>query len=187
MIAASELRAGAVLRIGDELFGVEAAEYHAGGGQQGAAVFAKTRGLRTRHLKEMRFHPGDKLDDVELDRRNMEFLYCDGSDFYFMDPDTFEQIALSEDVIGTGRKYLQPNMRIPVRLYEGAPVTIDFPESVELKVTSAPPGLRDRDTSAHKRVILENGEEMLAPQFIKEGDIVKIEVATGRYLERLRR
>lgn len=187
MIEASELRAGIVIKRDNELLSVIGAERHAGGGQLGGAVFAKARSLRTHHIKELRFHPDDRIEDVEVERRDMEYLYTDGTAFYFMNPDTFEQISLPKEVIGPYEKFLQPNVRIPVELYEGSPVSVAFPPAVELKVASAPPGLREHETSTFKTVVLENGLEVLAPQFIKEGDMVRIEVATGKYLERIRR
>jgi elongation factor P len=186
MIAAADLRDGMVIKIEGELYRVIEAEYHAGGGQFGGMMFAKARNLRTGHIKEWRFHPDEKLEDVILERQEMEYLYTDGEDFYFMNPETFEQISLPREAIGHRERFLQPNMRIPVELYEGAPVNVVFPEVVELKVVSAPPGLREHETSTYKTVILENGMEVLVPQFIKEGEIVRIEVETGRYLERVR-
>lgn len=187
MIAASDMRAGMVIRLDGELYSVVSAEYHAGGGQFGGTVFARIKNLRTNHLKEWRFHPNDKVEDVALERQEVEYLYTDGTDFYFMNPDTFEQISLPREVIGQREKFLQPNMRIPVELYEGQPINIIFPEVVELKVVSAPPGLREHETSTYKTVVLENGMEVLVPQFIKEGEIVRIEVETGKYLERVKK
>lgn len=187
MIEASELRAGTAVKLNGEIYSVVSAEYHAGGGQFGGMVFVKVKGLRTKHVKELRFHPDDKLEDVELEHKEMEYLYADGAEFYFMNPDTFEQISLPKEAIGPYERFLQPNMRVPVELFEGTPIRLVFPEAVELKVVSAPPGLREHETATYKSVVLENGLEVLAPQFIKEGDIVKIEVATGKYLERVRR
>jgi elongation factor P len=187
MIVASEMRAGMVIRLDGELYTVVSAEYHAGGGQFGGTVFARIKNLRTNHLKEWRFHPNDKVEDVTLERQEVDYLYTDGTDFYFMNPETFEQISLPREVIGQREKFLQPNMRIPVELYDGQPINIIFPEVVELKVVSAPPGLREHETSTYKTVILENGMEVLVPQFIKEGEVVRIEVETGKYLERVKK
>jgi elongation factor P len=187
MIVASEMRAGMVIRLDGELYSVVSAEYHAGGGQFGGTVFARIKNLRTNHLKEWRFHPNDKVEDVTLERQEVDYLYTDGTDFYFMNPETFEQISLPREVIGQREKFLQPNMRIPVELYDGQPINIIFPEVVELKVVSAPPGLREHETSTYKTVILENGMEVLVPQFIKEGEVVRIEVETGKYLERVKK
>jgi elongation factor P len=150
-------------------------------------VFARVKNLKTGHIRELRLHPGDRLEEVALDHKEMEYLYADGVAFYFMDPDTFEQISLPAETIGAYEKFLQPNMRIPVALYEGEPLTIAFPHAVELSVTSAPPGVHEHATSTFKTATPENGMEVLVPQFIKEGDTVRIEVASGKYLERVRR
>lgn len=187
MITASELRAGTVFRMGGELLAATDVEYRAAAGKFGSLVFVKAKVLKTQHLKELRFHPEDKIEDVELERRAMEYLYTDASGFYFMNPDSFEQIRLPREAIGPLERFLRPNMRIPVELHEGEPVRVVFPEAVELTVASAPPGLKEHEGTPFKTVVLENGMEVLAPQFIKEGDRVRIDVATGKYLERVRR
>ncbi|WP_028220430.1 elongation factor P [Paraburkholderia oxyphila] len=187
MVEASGLKSGMVVMLEGELHCVASAEYHAGGGQHGSAVFAKVRILKTGHTRELRLHPGDRLEEIALDHKEMEYLYTDGVAFYFMDPDTFEQISLPSETIGAYEKFLQPNMRIPVALYEGEPVDIAFPPAVELNVVSAPPGLHEHATSTFKTATLQNGMEVLVPQFIKEGDTVRIEAASGKYLERVRR
>lgn len=186
MLAASELKTGTVIKLDNELFSATSVDYHEGSGQFATMVFVKLRGLTTHHVKELRLHPNDKFEDVVLERQEMEYLYKDDTGFWFMNPDTFEQIGLPREAIGDYEKFLQPNMRIPVELYEGSPVNIVFPEAVELTVVSAPPGLREHETSTYKPVILENGMEVLAPQFIKDGDMIKVETATAKYLERVR-
>lgn len=186
MITATEIRAGMTIKLQDELYRVISAEYHAGGGKLGGVMYAKARNLHTNNIKEWRLHPNEKVEDVLIDRREMEYLYTDGEQFYFMDPETFEQISLPKQAIGDREKFLQPNMRIPLELYQDQPVNVVFPETVDLKVITAPPGLREHETSTYKTVILENGMEVLVPQFIKEGEVVRIEVETGKYLERVR-
>jgi elongation factor P len=186
MITASEVRAGMAIKREGELYSVISADYHAGSGQFGGVMFARLKNLRTQNFKEVRLHPNEKVEDVQLERQEMEYLYTDGGDFYFMNPETFEQISLPKEAIGPREKFLQPNMRIPVEMYEGNPINVIFPEIVELKVVSAPPGLREHETATYKTVILENGMEVLAPQFIKEGEVVRIEVASGKYLERVK-
>lgn len=187
MLVASELRVGAVIKLEGELFIATGVDHHTSGGQFGSMVFVKARSLKTHGVKELRLHPHDKLEEAELQRQDMEYLYTDGVAFYFMHPETFEQISLPREAIGQYEKFLQPNMRLPVMLHEGSPVSVLLPEFVELKVVTAPPGLREHETATYKSVLLENGMEVLVPQFIKEGDLVKIEAATGKYLERIRR
>jgi elongation factor P len=187
MVEASGLRPGMVVVLEGELHSVAYAGYHAGGGQQGSAVFARVKNLKTGHIRELRLHPSDKLEEVALDHMEMEYLYTDGVAFYFMNPDTFEQISFPSDTIGAYEKFLQPNMRIPVQLYDGEPITIAFPPAVELSIVSTPPGLHEHETSTFKTAMLENGMEVLVPQFIKEGDTVRVEVASGKYLEGTRK
>jgi elongation factor P len=188
MIEATELKAGMIIRHEGELHSVVSAEYHTGTGKFASVVFATVRHLGTGHVRELRLHTTDKLEDVELERREMEYLYEDGGECYFMNPETFEQIGVPFEAIGPGRRFLRPNMRVPVTLHEGRVVSVAFPQAVQLKVVTAPPGLRGEEGAAtYKTVVLENGMEVLAPQFIKEGDVVKVEVATGKYLERVRR
>ena len=94
MVEASELKPGMVVMLEGELHSVVSAGYHAGGGQQGSAVFTKVKNLKSGHVKELRLHPHDKLEEVALDNLEMEYLYTDGVAFHFMNPDTFEQISL---------------------------------------------------------------------------------------------
>jgi elongation factor P len=187
MITASDVKAGMAIRLEGELYSVITAEYHAGSGQFGGTVFLRLKNLRSKHLKEWRVHPNDKLEDVSLERRDMEYLYSDGDDLYFMDPNTYDQINLPRETIGHREKFLQPNMCIPLELYDGQPISVIFPEIVEQKVVTAPPGLREHESSTYKTVTLENGMEVLVPQFIKEGEVVRIEVETGKYVERVKR
>lgn len=122
MIEASGLKSGVVVMLEGELHSVASAGYHAGGGQQGSAVFAKFKNLKTGHVKALRLHPDDKLEEVALEHKVMEYLYTDGValySLYFMNPDTFEQISLPSETMGAYEKFLQPNMRILVQLYEG--------------------------------------------------------------------
>jgi elongation factor P len=187
MIEATKLKAGTVIRVEADLYDVVAAEYHAGGGKMGGAVFVRAKNLKTGHLRELRFRPDERLEDVELERRQLEYLYADGGELCFMNPDTFEQIGLAKEAIGVSEKFLVPNMRVAAQFHEGRLVGVVFPAAVELRVVTAPAPLHEHDVTTYKTVVLENGLEVLAPQFIKEGDLVKIEVATGKYLERVRR
>lgn len=187
MISASELRPGMAIRRDNELFTVTVVDHHLSGGQLGSMVFVQARSLAAGHAREWRLHTTDKIEDVTLERLEMEYLYADGSGYYFMNPETFEQLSLSREAIGAYEKFLQPNQRVPVELDEGRPVKVVFPDFAELRVVSAPPPLHEHETSTFKTVVLDNGMEALAPQFIREGDVLRIEVASGRYVERVRR
>ncbi|RMG50059.1 MAG: elongation factor P [Acidobacteria bacterium] len=186
MITAGEIREGMTLKINGDLYRVIDATLHVGGGKMGTTVVVKMRHMATGHVREQRFAPTEKVEDVLLEKRTMEYLYTDGEAFYFMNPETFEQVSLPKEAIGHLDKFLQPNMHISLEFYGDQPVNVLFPDVVELKVVSTPAGLHERDITTPKPATLENGMEVLVPQFIKEGDIVRIDVATGKYLERVK-
>lgn len=186
MITAGDIREGMTLKINGDLYRVIDATLHVGGGKMGTTVVVKMRHMATGHVREQRFAPAEKVEDVPLEKRTMEYLYTDGEAFYFMNPETFEQVSLPKEAIGHLEKFLQPNMQIPLEFYGDQPVNVLFPEVVELKVVSTPAGLHERDITTPKPATLENGMEVLVPQFIKEGDVVRIDVATGKYLERVK-
>src|SRR5438093_11291885 len=108
MVEAAYLKAGMILRLNGELYRVVSAEYHAGGGKMGGTSHAKLRNLHTGTFWERRFRPDEKLENVDLQRVTMEFIYQEGDDYYFMDPNTFEQISLAKDLVGPGEKFLRP-------------------------------------------------------------------------------
>lgn len=186
MLVASALKMGSVIRREGELFRVLEVAHHGGSGQFAGFIALKLKSLRTGHVKEIRLAADDKVEDVELIRKDLEYLYEDEESFVFMDSETYEQYSLPKDVLGKKSVFLSPNARLPVEFWEDRPVNVIFPDVVELKVVSAPPGLRDMETSTYKTATLENGMEALVPQFIETGDIVRIETETGRYIERVR-
>ncbi|MBI4472933.1 MAG: elongation factor P [Acidobacteria bacterium] len=186
MIEATELRTGTVLQFEGELHRVVEAAYHAGGGKLTGVVHARLRNLRTGTLIERRFRPDDRVNRVDLERSNWQFLYDDGTDFYFMNPQTYEQIGLPRSLLGEASRFLQPEMAVSIETYDGRPVNVVFPEAVDLRVTATAQPAHQQQTSTLKSATLENGLEVLVPLFIKEGDSVRVEVSSGKYLERAR-
>lgn len=187
MIPAAELRAGTAFLHGGELLLAAEADYRVAAGKFGSIVFVKAKALRTGHLRALRFHPDDKIEDVALERRQMTYLYAEGDSFTFMDPESFEQVSFDRAAIAPLDRYLHTGVSVAVEFDADEPLRVVFPEAVELAVVSAPPGLKEHEGTPFKTVVLENGMEILAPQFVKEGDHVRVEVATGKYLERVRR
>jgi elongation factor P len=115
----------------------------------------------------------------------MEYIYVDGDDYYFMDSQTYEQIALREDLLGDATLYLLPNIRVTVNFYENKPVSVELPQSVELKVTETEPVMKTATvTSSYKPAILETGLKTQVPPFISEGETIRIDTSDGKYLER---
>lgn len=183
---ASELRAGTVLRLEGEFYRAVDASFHAGGGQLGGVVHAKLLNLRTRGTVERRFRPDERLDPVDVDRARWQFIYADGDDYYFMNPENFEQVPIAGAMLGTARAFVHAGMEVTIESFEGRPLYVVLPEAVELRVAETAEPTHQRDTNAMKTAKLDNGMEVLVPLFIKTGDLVRVDTATGKYLERAR-
>jgi elongation factor P len=186
MIIASQLRPGTVLKFGEDLLKVIESTFHVGQGKMPGSVHAKLRNIRKGTFKELRWRPEERLEDVQLDKQDMEFLYSDADSVTFMNPTTFDQVSVPLESIGAAEKYLKPEMEVPVEFYEGQPVSIVFPAIVEVKVEATASPTHQQQDNTFKYATLENGVETMVPQFIKQGEIVRVEVATGKYLDRVR-
>jgi elongation factor P len=187
MKPATDLRAGMVIRLSGETFRVLEAEYHAGGGKMHGAVHARLRRLDSPHFTERRFRPDERFEELPLERRPMQFLYADADDCTFMDPESYEQVTISREAVGPFQPFLAPEQTLQVEFLEGEPVNVIAPADVTLRVEAAPEPLHGHDDSnVFKAATLENGMEVQVPQFIKTGDLVKISVESGKYLERVK-
>jgi elongation factor P len=186
MVIASQLRPGTVLKIGGDIFKVIESTYHVGQGKMPGSVH--TRGLHVMKgtWKEFRFRPEEKLEDAQLVKQTMEFLFSDADSVTFMNPESFDQVSIPREAIGKATQYLRPEMRVPVEFYAGEPVSIDFPPIVEVKVASTAQPVHQQQDNTFKEATLDNGLEILVPQFIKNGETIRVEVATGKYVDRVR-
>lgn len=187
MISASNLKTGTILRIDKNLYKVITAEYHLGGGKMGGLVHVKLKDVRSGLFLDRKFKPEERLDDVELDRKTMEFLYKDAEGYYMMDPDSYEQIQLNPDLMLIYDLFLQPNMRVPVEFLDGEPLNVLFPEWVELEVISTPPSLSSLQDEVFKPATLSNGMQIQVPQFIKVKDVVRVSISSKKYMERAKK
>jgi elongation factor P len=187
MVPASDLKTGMILQFEKNLYKVLATEYHMGGAKMGGLIHVKLKDVRSGLLLDKKFRPNEKLDNVELDRKTMEFLYEDSGGYYMVDPDSYEQIQLSRNLMETFHPFLQPNMRLPVEFLDGEPVNVLFPEWVALEVTSTPTSLGSLQDEVYKPATLSNDMEIQVPQFIKVGDVLKVNVASKKYIERAKR
>jgi elongation factor P len=184
MVIASELRSGMVIRIEGQVHKVTEVESKAGAAKMGGVVKAKLINIKSGRLWEPHFRPQERLEDVELERQMMEFLFTEGENCTFMRPDTFEQTEVPAGILGTAKEFLQPGMEVPIEFFEGEPVSAQLPESAEVRVArTATPSHSQRD-SAWKEAILENGISIRVPLFIGPGENVRVDVKTGRYIER---
>jgi elongation factor P len=187
MVNASDLRTGMVIKIGDEPFSVVEAAYHIGQGKMPGSVHAKLRDVLKGTAKELRFRPEERLEETALEKREMEYLYSDADFATFMDPQNFEQVSIPLETIGPGRTFLKTEMTVPVEFYNGQPVSVLLPQTVELAVETTVQPVHQQQDNVFKSATLENGMEVMVPQFIAPGEVVRVEVATGKYVERLRK
>ncbi len=150
-----------------------------------AFVQASLRSLRTGKSSDVRFSSTERIDVVPMMVRKMEFSYKDGEDFVFSDPETYETVTLSPELVGDAKLYLVENGPVTVTFVEDKAVSVELPSSVILAVKDAPEGIRgDSANNVQKTVILETGISVQAPLFIKTGEKIKIDTRTGKYMER---
>jgi len=186
MINATQLRKGMIIKLEGELYRVVEA-VHIAPGNWKACVQTKLRHLKNQNLIDYRFRSEDRVEQAILEEVPMEFLYRDGSDFVFMNLETFEQLSLNEELIGDAVNYLVPNVVFTIEMHEGKPVGVKPPITVDLKVIKTEPYLKGATQSASgKPATLETGLTVTVPQFIKEGDIVRIDTREDKYVERVK-
>jgi elongation factor P len=148
-------------------------------------VQATLRSIRTGKSSDVRFSSTEKIDVVPMMTRKMEFSYKDVEDFVFSDPDNYETVTLSADLVGDAKDYLVENAQVTVTFVDDKAVSIELPSSVVLTVSDAPEGVRgDSANNVQKAIILETGITVQAPLFIKTGEKIKVDTRTGKYMER---
>ena len=184
MVLASQMRAGLAIRYEGQTYKVLVADYHPGQGKMGGATHARLKNLSSGALWEHSFRADLKLEDLPIGKQNMTFLYSDAGRFYFMNPDSFEQVEIEADLIGKQGALLQPDMQVIVEFVEDAPASVVFPEILEVRVAETAPPVHAQQDSTWKTALLENGAEIMVPQFIKVGDLIRLDVANLKYMER---
>ncbi len=150
-----------------------------------AFVQASLRSLRTGKTADLRFSSTEKIEVIPMITKRMEFSYKDGTDFVFSDPETYETVTLTPELVGDAKNYLVENGSVTMTFVEDKAVSIELPPSVVLKVADAPEGVRgDSANNVQKIVTLETGVNVQAPLFIKTGEMIKVDTRTGKYMER---
>jgi elongation factor P len=184
MISATQLRPGMVVKFNNELYSVFSMTHRTPGNLRGF-VQAKMRSLRTGTMMEHRFSSEDKVERATLEEQEMEYLYDDGEYYYFMDTQTFEQMHLMKDLLGDAVNYLIPQLKVKVEFYEGKPMSVELPASVDLTVIETEPGLKGATVSnVTKPAKTETGLVVQVPPFIVEGEKIRVNTSEGAYLER---
>lgn len=181
---ANDLRPGMVIQHNGELFSIHRAEHRTPGNLR-AFVQARMRNIRTGALIDHRFRSTDDVERVVLDEVEMQYLYADGDSFCFMNTSNYEQIHLHKDIVADRAAYLVPDVMLQVEFFEGRPVDIQLPATVDLKVVETEPGMKGASaTNVTKAAKLETGLIVQVPPFITEGEKIRVDTAEGTYLER---
>ena len=185
MPSANDIRKGNVIKYNNEPHIVLDTQHRTPGNLR-AFVQAKIRNLRNGRSADVRFTSTESIEVLMTDKQSLEYSYFDRGMYCFMNPETFETIELSEEMVGDKKNYLVPNGSIDVLFVDGAPVEIELPSTVALKVTESPEGLRgDTASNVQKPATLETGKQIQVPLFITTGERVKVDTRTGEYLGRV--
>jgi elongation factor P len=186
MITASQLRAGMAIRYQDQSYKVLVADYHPGQGKMGGVNHVRLRNLTTGTLWEHSFRADLKLDELPVERHSLEFLYADADTCVFMNPDNYEQAEVPAAVIGEQTRFLEPGARLPVEFIEDRPVSVVFPDVLDVKIADTPPPLHGQPDSTWKPARLANGVEVMVPPFVKTGDSIRLNLAELKYMDRVK-
>src|SRR5687768_5994315 len=183
-IQATRMKKGMLIKVGEDLFRVLELQHVTPGNLRGF-VRVKFRNIRNGTLSDQKLRSEDTVERATLDEREMQYLYQDGDDFYFMDTSSFEQIHISSEALGDSVNYLKGEMTILVEFYGSEPVGIELPQTVDLKVTDTAPGIKGATASAQvKPATLETGLVVQVPPFVNTGDLIRVNTETGEYLSR---
>ena len=184
MISATQLRPGMVIKWNKELFSVFKMEHRTPGNLRGF-VQVKMRNFKTGTMVEHRFSSEDRVEKAALEEHEMEYLYDDGEFFYFMNTESFEQMHLTKELLGDATNFLIPQLKVHVEFYEGKPIGVELPPSVDLTVVETEPGIKGATVSnVTKPAKLETGLVVQVPPFISEGEKIRVSTADEAYLER---
>src|ERR1700752_2734299 len=183
-IPATQLRPGMVIKHNNDLHSVFSVEHRTPGNLR-AFIQAKLRNLRTGAMYEHRFRSADAIEKITVDEVEMEYLYNDGDDYHFLNTESFEQTQLPRAVLGESVAYLIPNRQIKVEFFDGKPVGIELPQTVELTVVETKPGLKSATASSvTKPAKTETGLVVQVPPFINGGEKIRVDTSEGAYLSR---
>ncbi|HTA43542.1 MAG TPA: elongation factor P [Bryobacteraceae bacterium] len=184
MIAATQLRPGMVIKFNNELYSVFSMTHRTPGNLRGF-VQAKMRGLRSGTMIEHRFSSEDKVEKAQLDEHEMEYLYDDGEYYYFMNTENYEQMHLTKELLGDATDYLIPQLKVTVEFYEGKPISVELPATVDMTVVETEPGLKGATVSnVTKPAKMETGLVVQVPPFISQGEKIRVNTSEGTYQER---
>ena len=183
---ASEMKKGQTVKIDSKLYAI--IDYqHVKLGKGGAVYQTKLKSLTDGSTQNVRLRAEETVEEAFLDKRTYEYLYSSSSEHVLMDTTTYEQITLDDDAFGDGPKYLKPNTQLQVSMYQGKPIVVTLPNTVDLEVTETPPEIKGATaTNQPKPATLETGLIVQVPPFIKLGDIIRVDTRSGEYVTRVK-
>ncbi len=185
MISTSDFRTGLTILLEGEVYTIVDFQ-HVKPGKGAAFVRSKLKNVKTGAVTEKTFRAGEKVERAVMDKREMQYLYSAGDDYFFMDNETYEQLTISRGQLGNDVKYLKENMTIGVLLFEEKIFGIELPYSVELTVAQTEPGIKgDTASGGSKPATMETGLVVQVPFFINVGDVLRIDTRSGEYIERV--
>jgi elongation factor P len=185
MATTNDLKNGLVLNLDGQLWSVVEFQ-HVKPGKGPAFVRTKLKGVTSGKVVDKTFNAGTKVDTANVDKRTMQYLYKDGSDFVFMDTDTYDQVHVGAETVGKAADFLLENQNATVATHDGIPLYVELPASVVLEITHTDPGLQgDRSTGGTKPATLETGAQIAVPLFLETGTKVKVDTRDGSYLGRV--
>jgi elongation factor P len=183
---ASQIQKGQTVKVDNKLYMI--VDYqHVKLGKGGAVYQTKLKSLTDGSIQNIRLRAEENIEEAYLDKRIYEYLYSSGSEHVLMETTTYEQVTLDDDAFGDGTKYLKPNTQLQVSMYEGKPIVVTLPNTVDLEVTETPPEIKGATaTNQSKPATLETGLIVQIPPFIKIGDVIRVDTRTGQYVTRVK-
>jgi len=174
------------VKIDDKLYAI--IDYqHVKLGKGGGVYQTKLKSLSDGSIQNIRLRSEEMVEEAYLDKRTYEYLYSSGNEHVLMDTTTYEQISLGDDAFGDGPKYLKSNAQLQVSMYEGRPVIVELPNTVDLKITDTPPEIKGATaTNQSKPATLETGIVISVPPFIKVGEVIRVDTRSGEYITRVK-
>lgn len=184
MLSATEIKRGTVLKMDGELYLVVDYQHVTPGNWRGM-VQAKLKSMKQGSIVQKRFRSTDKLEDVFLEHRTMEYLYKDGENYCFMDTENYEQLLLPKEAVADAMPYMTLNSQANIAFYEGKALSVELPTSVSLKIVETDPGMKgDTVVNVYKAAKVETGLVVKVPLFITNGEVIKVDTRTGEFLGR---
>ena len=185
MISAGDFRHGITIEYDNNVYQIIEFQ-HVKPGKGAAFVRTKLKNIKSSGVIEKSFRPTEKFPQARIDRKDLQYLYSDGDLYYFMDTESYEQIALNSDAVGDALKFVKENEMCKICSHNGSVYSVEPPLFVELEITDTEPGFKgDTATGASKPATVETGAQVFVPLFVNQGDKIKIDTRTGEYLSRV--